>query len=61
MKCKEYERRLKDSETEYQKQIAVLKSKLAKQNAMEFVENKRMITSPQAEVKKSSLAVGKFV
>ena len=37
MKCKEYERRLKESETQYQKQIATLKSKLTKKNAIELV------------------------
>jgi hypothetical protein len=46
---------------EYQKQINALKSKISKQNALEFVENKRLITSPTGEVKKSSLAIGKFV
>ena len=61
MKCKEYERRLKDSESDYQKQIATLKAKLAKQSAMEIVENKRIITSPNGEVKKSALGLGKFV
>lgn len=32
-----------------------------KLSANEIVENKRLITTPNLEIKKSSLAVGKFV
>jgi hypothetical protein len=32
-----------------------------KQNALEFAEGKRLATTPSAELKKSSLAVRKFV
>jgi hypothetical protein len=61
MRCKEYERRLKERENDYNKQISVMREKIMKQNAVDFVETKRLITSPHGELKKSSLAVGKFV
>lgn len=62
IKCKDYERRLREAEDEHKKQINVMREKLMKQNATEFIESKRVITSPlMGEVKKSSLAVRKFV
>jgi hypothetical protein len=61
IRCKDYERRLREGELGHQKQLAVLREKLMKQNAQEFVEAKRTITSPNAELKKSSLAVRKLV
>jgi hypothetical protein len=62
MKCRDYERRLKESEDDYRRQLAAMRDKLMKQNASEFIDSKRVITSPlMGEVKKSSLAVRKFV
>ena len=34
VKCKEYERKLKEKDTEHQKQISVLRERLMKQNAV---------------------------
>lgn len=61
LRCRDLERRLREGELEHQKQVAVLRDKLMKQNAQEFVEAKRTVTSPNAELKKSSLAVRKLV
>lgn len=61
VRCRDYERRLRESELEHQKQLAVLRDRLMRQNAQEFVEAKRAVTSPNAELKKSSLAARKLV
>lgn len=61
LRVRDLERRLKDSEADHQRQLRDLRDRLSKQSALEFAESKRLITSPTGEVKKSSLAVRKFV